>query len=61
MTPTASQAGQLLALVDAATVRATDTFTATVLKQTATAVTSDLSNDPLAQGKGVVVSGSVGQ
>lgn len=61
MTPTASQAGQLLALVDAATVRATDTFTTTVLKQTATAVTSDLSNDPLAQGKGIVVSGSVGQ
>lgn len=61
VTPTASQAGQLLPLVDAATARATDTFTTTVLKQTGAAITSDLSSDPLAQGKGIVVSGSVGQ
>jgi len=61
ITPTASQAGQLLPLVDAATARATDTFTTTVLKQTGAAITSDLSNDPLAQGKGIVVSGSVSQ
>lgn len=61
ITPAASQAGQLIALVDAATARATDTFTTTVLKQTGAAISSDLSSDPLAQGKGIVVSGSVSQ
>ncbi|MFA6098176.1 MAG: hypothetical protein WCV50_01955 [Patescibacteria group bacterium] len=53
--PTADDLGNILVLLDKSTATARDTFTAQNLSVTQDIITSELPNDPLGTGKGIVV------
>ena len=58
VTPTDSDLGNLLILMNKSTVQGQDNFTEESLSLTQDLITSDLSTDPLAVGKGIVVESS---
>lgn len=59
ITPTKEQLGKLVALTDDSSISGDDSFTKTKLEDTNSIVTTDLTNDVAAKGRGMVIEASV--